>query len=344
MPLAITGIGARTPVGTCARETFFSVRAKLNAFRESFVIDRTGEHAVVSAIPPIHPQVGEEARLLELGPAALAEALKGVSEPWPPHYRVGLVLVTPEARDRPVHWNFPSTVVQALAALLPQSKSSPGPLFISGGHTGWARALEQICLLLRQGQADACILGAVDTLCSPRTLEHFDRQRQLRNELEEEGLVPGEAAAFLVLEPLRPHHRGHAMAHLAAWAEGGPLPDEKNPLPGAILTRATRECLRRAAYRDETPGLILSDMGGAKHEALEVAFARFRAFRNQASSALLLHPAESLGDVGAATGPLLMVLATLCHLHGNVSQGDALLTTNTRTGCSAVCLVRPERS
>jgi len=343
MPLAITGIGARTPVGTCARETFFSVRTKLNSFRESFVIDRTGEHVVVSAVPPIHPQVGEEARLLELGPAALAEALKGGAEQWSPHHRVGLVLVIPEPGERPVHWNFPSSVVQALAALLPQSRTGPGPVLISGGHTGWARALEQISLLLRQGQVDACILGAVDTLCTPRTLEHLDRQRQLRNDLEE-GLVPGEAAAFLVLEPLRPHHRGRAMAHLAAWAEGAALANEKNPLPGAILTRATRECLRRAAYRDETPGLILSDMGGAKHEALEVAFARFRAFRNQASSALLLHPAESLGDVGAATGPLLMVIATLCHLHGRAPQGDALLTTNTRPGRSAVCLVRPERN
>jgi 3-oxoacyl-[acyl-carrier-protein] synthase-1 len=344
MPLAITGMGARTPVGPGAHETFFSVQAKFNGFRESFVIDHTGEHVVVSAIPPFLPQVGEEARLLELGTAALVEALQSAAKSWPQRRRLGLVLVTPEPAERPAHWSFPSTVLQSLVALLPEPRQGPSPLLVPGGHTGWAQALEHVSRLLSQGQVDACVLGAVDTLCTPRTLEHLDRQRLLRNDQEEDGMIPGEAAAFLVLEPLRARPPVSPLACVAAWADSAALADEKPPLPGAVLTRATRECLRRGGERDATPGLIVSDMGGAKHEALEVAFARFRAFRDQASSALLLHPAECLGDVGAATGPLLMVLATLCHVHGMAPRGDALLTTNTRTGRSAVALIRPERS
>ncbi|RKH19234.1 hypothetical protein D7X74_07390 [Corallococcus sp. CA047B] len=340
-PLAITGVGARTPVGPGARETFFSVQAKFNAFHESFIVDRTGEGAVLSAIAPLHPRVGEEARLLELAVAALTEALQGVADSWNARHRVGLVLVTPEPGARPSPWSFPASVVQALLERFPRSIGSPRVSLIPGGHTGWVMALEQISVLFAQGQLDACVLGAVDTLCSPRTVEHLDRQCRLRNSLEVEGRVPGEAAAFLVLEPLRPQSR--ALSQLAAWGEGTPLQGEKSPLPGALLTRATRECLRSSAANNESPGLILSDMDGSKHEALEMAFARFRAFRDQASAASLLHPSESLGDVGAATGPLLMVLATLCLLHGSGLPGGALVATHTPPGHGAVCRVLPEK-
>jgi 3-oxoacyl-[acyl-carrier-protein] synthase-1 len=157
-------------------------------------------------------------------------------------------------------------------------------------------------------------------------------------------LLPGEAAAFLVLEPLGSSQRERALVQLTSWADSAAPSGDKTPLPGSILARAASECLRRAAIGGTSPSLILSDMNGAKHEALELAFARIRAFPDQASSALLLHPAESLGDVGAATGPLLMVLATLCHLHGGAPPGDVLLATSAPTGHSAVSLIQPTRS
>lgn len=343
-PLAILGVGARTPVGPGAHETFFSVRTRLSSFRESFVIDHTGEHVVISAIPPAVPQLGEEGRLLELGLPALSEALKASVGAGRRRQRVGLVLVTPDPAERPRHWSFPSAVVRALVSLLPEPLPGSGPLLVPGGHTGWAQALEQASQMLGQGQADECVVGAVDTLCAPRTLEHLDRLQLLRNEEKEDGMIPGEAAAFLVLGPRLSAPPERPPAFLASWADSAPLPDERPLLPGAVLTRATRECLRRGGEREAAPGLIVSDMGGEKQDALEVAFARFRAFRDQASTAELFHPSECLGDVGAATGPLLMVLATLYSRHGGGPRGDALLTTSSRSGRCAVGLIRPERS
>lgn len=337
--LAITGVGVRTPVGPGVRETLLSVRAKFNVFQESFVVDRTGERLVVSGIPPLRPGVGEDARLLGLGLPALSEALEEVVVTWPPRHRVGLVLVTPGPGERPGRWRFSEKVVASLAQALPRDRRTPSPWLVPGGHTGWAEALEHAARWLRDGTVDACVLGAVDTLCTPGTLEYLDGHHRVRNAFQEEGLVPGEAAAFLVLEPMR---RGApSLARLASWAQAARLPTETQPLPGAILTRAVRECLRRAALREATPSWLLSDMGGAKDEALEVVFARFRALPGQASEALLLHPAESLGDVGAATGPLLLALATLGLRNG--TRGPMLMTTR-RPGMGAAALVQSPRS
>jgi 3-oxoacyl-[acyl-carrier-protein] synthase-1 len=190
---------------------------------------------------------------------------------------------------------------------------------------------------------DACVVGAVDTLCTARTLEHLDRLHRLRNPQQDEEPIPGEAAAFVVLEPRSTGRATRASAACVAWAASAMEPGEKRSVPGTHLTRAVQECLHRSDTPKVTPGLILSDMGGRKQEALHLAFARIRAFPDQAYAARLVHPAESLGDVGAATGPLLMVLATLFQRAASGSQPHALLTTETREQHGAACLIAPER-
>jgi len=57
--------------------------------------------------------------------------------------------------------------------------------------------------------------------------------------------------------------------------------------------------------------VVYSSMNGESHWAREFGVARLRNCRHFRESAVVEHPADCYGDLGAATGPVLMGLAAL---------------------------------
>ena len=67
------------------------------------------------------------------------------------------------------------------------------------GHAAGLRALATAADRIRNGTAEACLVGGVDSYFHPATLVWLDGHRQLSDEAARSAFVPGEGAGFCLL-------------------------------------------------------------------------------------------------------------------------------------------------
>jgi 3-oxoacyl-[acyl-carrier-protein] synthase-1 len=84
---------------------------------------------------------------------------------------------------------------------------------------------------------------------------------------------------------------------------------------------------------------ILCDMNGEPYRAEEYAFASLRTDSYFADSSHFIAPADCWGDVGAASGPLLVGLAVEGHAKGYLAGSRTLVWTSSEGGDRAAAII-----
>lgn len=316
--VAITGLGMRTSIGDDAIGSCAALRAGLTCAQElpQFTVlneDGTPEH------PTGHPVLQAQgfqgqAKLLALGRPALDELLSRNKLRTEPRDRLGLFLGLPPARA-PQAQRGPESRRSILAYQLARLARLPIREELLRefryGHAGLALALEQASRELLSGRLDFCIVGGIDSLLEASTLQALHDKRRLKSEDAPEGLQPGEAAAFILLERLRPALRRGASVHaiLGGVTVAREEEDESRRVPGVVLGRAVAALLN-SSRKPESRWLI-SDINGEPGRALEYAqcMVRLSTEHRGLKQAPLWYPAASLGDTGAASAIIGMCAA-----------------------------------
>ena len=150
---------------------------------------------------------------------------------------------------------------------------------------------------------------------------------RLKTDGNPKGFIPGEASAFLVVERRSTtQHRGAGCYALvdsvANTQEAHGYYEREVPCTGEGLTRAIRAALDACA-RPSDVSLVLCDLNGERHRANEWGLAMSRCFPDDDVPRGLWHPADSIGDTGAASSVLNLVFGTLAVARANAS-GSAL--------------------
>jgi 3-oxoacyl-[acyl-carrier-protein] synthase-1 len=346
--VAIVGVGMMTAVGLSAAETAASVRAKTARFVESPIRDKQFEPFTLAEVPEdglpkLAPELTErpaltsrERRMLRLATMPLRECLT----PFPGGVeRVGLCLALPEMETQQ-----PLNRLAFVTHLAMQTGGAFAPNASDASHVGRAGgfiAIGQAVLSIQSGRAEFMIAGGVDSYRDPFILATLDRDDRVKSEENLDGFVPGEGAGFLLLASERAAslHGLTALARVAPVAAGfeaGHLystePYRGDGLAGTLQTLVAQGAL-------EAPvGEVYSSMTGENHWAKEwgVAFLRTKvAFREDHG---MHHPAESFGDTGAASGPLMVGLAAL-GIKGRYRRSPALAYGSSDRGGRAAVLV-----
>ena len=133
----------------------------------------------------------------------------------------------------------------------------------------------------------------------PRSLLWLREQKRLREFPKRTGILPGEAGGFVVLESV-PHarSRGASVQALVTAAAGRSQQSTDKPVDGQALAEALRSAVRGI---NEPDALVVSDFNGERYRAHEWMLAvpkgmwRYETLRHW-------HPAEFIGDSGAASG------------------------------------------
>ena len=205
------------------------------------------------------------------------------------------------------------------------------------GHAGALMALKSGVTLLTAGGADACVIAGADSYIDLETLEYLEEIEQLhgagaRNNAW--GFVPGEGAGAVLL--LR---RGTAerldVAPVGRIVATG-LGVEKS------LNRSGDVCLGLGltdAFREAFGGLqgaqvtdMYCDMNGEPYRADEYGFAVTRTREHFVAPSEFVAPADCWGDVGAATGPLCLTLATIAIQKAYAKGGISLVWASSDSG------------
>lgn len=324
--VVVIGAGVVTAVGVTLPEAAAAVRAHTMRFTESPFRDRQREPVIMAtvledALPPLDPAIephagvsSRERRMLRLASQALTQCMRAIPK---------------TATNVPISIALPNidgvvgldrkAFIQRLAI------QSGAPIAVAtsvahhNGRAGGLLALSDAREMLHRGVARYVIAGGVDSYRDANAIASLDARGRIKSSANLDAFIPGEAAALLVMttafqarqDGLTPLATCSAAA--SAFEEGHLLSSE--PYRAEALATA----VGALAAAGEVAGPVtevFSSMNGEHHWGREwsVAFLRHRGLFDAEHG--FHHPADSYGDIGAATGPMLVALAAFGqHMH-----------------------------
>jgi 3-oxoacyl-[acyl-carrier-protein] synthase-1 len=173
-------------------------------------------------------------------------------------------------------------------------------------HSSGLIALAHAVELIDRGVAGCCLVGGVDSWIDIDHLTWLEGDRRLKSPDVPAGLVPGEAASFVLvaradvaneysLKPLASVLALSFAPESAPWYTG-------NPTTGHAATAVFRTALDAANVSGVS---TVADLNGESWRVDEWVLAYLRTGDRHSHPLHLEHPADCWGDVGAATGVLL---------------------------------------
>lgn len=339
----VVALGAWTPVGRTAASAAAAVRAGISRIQEHPEwVDAAAEPLYGAFDPTLSGDLQGGPRLLELtrcGLLSLAAELPRALPAAAP----SLLLALPEPRPG---WTSADddAVLEGLRPLELPQLGRPRVAAVLRGHAGGLQAIEQAAQRIRDGREPVCIVGGADSYWQPQTLAWLSREQRLRVTGARSGFFPGEASGFVLLASdaarrqlglpslalLRAAH-----SHVEAVRVGS---DEDCLGVGLaeLLSRVAASGLAAGERIDELYG----DLNGERYRTDEWGFALLRAagsFRDPTASIHI--PADAWGDVGAASGPLFVALASRAWARGYARGPLALAFAGSDSGARAAVLL-----
>ena len=317
----VSAVSARTPLGLSARQTAFCARARKGEPRSTRFRNRHDRSIGACTTPGLPDRLEGIDRMIALAAPALATVVasarsRGVAPParggaeapavWP------LFLAVPEPGRPDDDARFGGALVGELAERAGVTADEARSGTFREGHAGFAHALAAAVAALSSG-AGAAIVGAVDSYFHAGVLAWLDAEARVHGLGVENGFVPGEGAAFLVLSRSAPP-RGGATSRSDVGAQvrlrAVEIGVEASLGTGAPNVAQAQSRLVAAIAQLDTPAAIrwaLTDVNGERHRVREWTQVRMRG--SVAEGATVDRFAEDLGDAGAASGAVFAAIA-----------------------------------
>jgi len=344
----VTGVGAVTPVGLSAPASCAALRAGIARLAEIETYFVDGElfdlapvvggrvptewfsggpvewewpgHERFEATPPPPPEklvVPGPERLVEIAGPAAREAVES-ADLSPRSGPAGLFVGMDDAED-------PAPLERALRPIV-GAACREFEVYAAGRAAGLL-AIEGALEALAEDRVDVAIVGGVDSWIRAPVLRRLDEAGILRTASNPQGLIPGEAAAFVVLESIdKARARGvEPLARcLAAATAAEPTAGTDDPNQATGLTTAMRQAASTAGGF-EVPPLVVCDLNGDRYRASEWSMAAIRTLGTLHGEMALWHPADCIGDPGAASGIVNVVWSVAALTKGYAPAGRALI-------------------
>ncbi len=316
-PAEVLAVGLATPVGLASEAVAAAVRAGVNRFRETRYRNKALQPQRMSLLGDEHLRglaagaassgggISPRDRMLGLGAIALREACETWPEPVP------LLLALPEARaglPDAVGNGFLRDLAAAAGIAIDEARSKE---YRYGGAAAML-ALRDAAALVASGREIAAV-GGVDSLTDRALLDALDAEGRLLG-ASMDGFIPGEGAGFLLVGS---HAAGRRLrlaplARIAGVGLGGERGHRhsKEPYLGEGLAQAF-QALFAAVPDAPKVRCVYAGLNGEGLLAKEWGVAYLRSAERFAEEFQVEHPADCLGDAGAALGPIMLGLAAI---------------------------------
>jgi 3-oxoacyl-[acyl-carrier-protein] synthase I len=317
----IVSVGARAALGLHALQVALGMRAGLFEPRASRLSDARGRAIGCCRVGGLGADLHGAARLLALAEPALREASAGqdLSD-------VALIvaLPIPERADG-------APQMDELGAELATRLGAPfaSVQVIRQGHTGGLAALVIAHKLLRDG-CPGVLVGGVDSYYHPDVLASLDGELRLHALGIDDGFVPGEGAAFMML---RPQASPDDLAHVVAMrlASEPAMLDEERP----NIAEGLSEAIRGTDGTDAR--WVMTDVNAEHRRTREWTLV---ATRHRLTAGEVSRPCSELGDLGAATVPMMAAIACGWWRHGCAPNREVLLLASSSDDRRGAALLR----
>lgn len=203
------------------------------------------------------------------------------------------------------------------------------------GRLALLGALHQASQWFAAGTIDRCLIGTIESCVEPAALLAYGAAHVVKSNANPVGFMPGEAAAFVLVEPdVVDGHEGAALrvASVTHVIDAPYLDAGAQPLGRGICQAAEQIILGRSSTK-RLPDLIVADLNGTEMRASDWGHAlvhlrdRFGEF-----TAETWLPVESFGETGAATGGVGLCMVFEAARRGHMPGAAALLMLCAETG------------
>jgi 3-oxoacyl-[acyl-carrier-protein] synthase I len=297
----------------------------------------TGTCIPDAALPELNEELawagltGREKRLVRIASPALNEVIKnsGITASVP------LFMAGPE--------KISSSLRAINGSLFKHIKKQTGINFDMGncryfasGRAGVLEAIDLAFKYFESTQAEYVIVGGIDSYIDPAVLSILDSERRVLAVNTNNGFAPGEGAAFLLLT----RHYENSKYPVSVYKPG--LGQEEGhrysdkPYLGDGLADAFKTSISNAGVNGIDA--VYSTLNGESFGSKEFGVACTRSNRFLSTEYEHIHPADCVGDMGAASGALLIILALNNYEKGKRLSPSIISCSSDLSNRAAVCL------
>lgn len=321
--LTILASGMVSSVGFSAAACCAAIRCQLDNVEESgFWVE--GQWLLAAKVPTDSEEekVGAE-KLKWLLTLALEDCIDNAKQYTPDIdlAKTPLLLCLPEA-SRP---DFTEELGHRLFEVFNEHYQIPfheESLIIYEGSTSIVTAMEQAQRILRKASVKQIIIAGVDSLVSPNAIAAFAKNKQILTDKHSDGFIPGEAASAVLVTSVDSTDNPQLYCSGTGLAEEpfdtqqlrqkneqqNGQQETSEPLMAKGLIQATRTALDGAGARLYDMDFRMTDISGQQQHFKESSIATTHLLHTKKSEFDLLHPADCIGEVGAAIGPVLITV------------------------------------
>jgi len=302
-PLAIVGSGMVTGVGLTAPSSCAAIRCAVDNFQETRFMDAGGEWIVGGSVSLEEPWRGTN-KLIKMLACVLTECIKIDSQL---NLADTPVLLCLAEEDRP--GRLPDLENRVFIGIQQElnTRFHEKSAFIAQGRVSITLALQHARQLIYQEKLPNVVIVGVDSLLAAQTLKSFEERERLLTSQNSNGFIPGEAAAAVLVQAAK-GQGGLTCNGLGLGMENATVNSEDVPLRADGLVAAIRGALSEAGCDMGATDFRITDVSGEQYAFKETALALLRILRQRKVFYDLWHPADCIGEVGAAIGPVMLAV------------------------------------
>lgn len=318
--LTIIASGMVTAVGFNAPATCAAIRTGIDNIAETRFMDTGGEWIMGSYVPLEQPWRGRS-KLVCLIVPAIRECLATLS-----NYKtekIPLLLCVAE-KERPgrlegLDDQFINEVQDELGLRFNEQST-----VISNGRVGGVDAIKQSLMLIYREGLPYCIIAGVDTFLTAGTLMAYEVKERVLTSNNSNGFIPGEAGAAVLIGAGSQGTGSEMIIKGIGFGKEEATIDSEKPLRANGLVKAFKESLTTSGLSMGDLDYRITDANGEQYIFKEGDLAVTRILREHKGEFDIWHPAECIGEVGAATVPCILAVAEAAARNG-YSRGDNVL-------------------
>lgn len=332
--LDIVSVGMVTAVGLDAPSSCAAMRARLDGFQETR-FSAPGGWLVGAPVPLPRGWTGQK-RLSHLLAAAICEAFDGTPEA---RGQSAVILCLPE-QDRVGNPLSDPAKLVAQVSRISETEFGGRTHIVAHGRPSGHVALEQARRMLASGETDYVMVAGVDSYLTNGTTGHYLSRHRLLTPDNPNGFIPGEAAGAVVCA--RSSRSGIRLLGLGLSRESASIDNSADlPLRGDGMTSAYHAALKQTGIELNKLGYRIADLIGEQFWFKQSALANLRLLRGRHDFQDIWSPAESIGNVGASVGPIMLGIAFSAAQRGYAAGDPVLIEASSDDGgCGAAIFAR----
>ena len=332
--LAVLGSGMVTGVGFNAEASYAAIHCGISGAEETkFMFD--GEWLMGCQVPFEENWRGRE-KLLQMVVPSIQECVREIPADA---LRMTPLLLCVSEQERPGRFGeLDGTFLESVSHRLGQTFDGRSEV-IAAGKVGGVQAVARARELLNDGHP-YCIVAGVDSYLVASTLADYHDKHRLLTAENSNGFIPGEAAAAVLLGPPDENQAPQLTCLGVGFGEEKATVGSEKPLRGDGMAAAFRAALSDAGCTFDDVHYRLVDVSGEQYGFKEADLGVARTMRKVKAEFDIWHPADCIGEVGAAVVPCVLGVAKAAGDKGYAPGPGVLCHFSNDEGIRAALILR----